>query len=510
MTRVSSKPCSPLRRWQQQRRQESVSLVQGLSEAEDAILQGVNVDRAQPGFTGTGYVTGFEQASDKLTFKIPSGTARLYDLTIRVGAVYGEKRTTVILNNGASCQVYFPASQTFADSSWKPGPTRHRQQTGKTPALVSVDLMDYSSSRVERGSVGTAIEVAIAHHRRGGIVSVLWHWNRWAEFTRFVSHSAQSGLASVGEYRLSEKKGLEMTGIVACEMFFQRSSLILLVAVNGVLGATPPGIGRRGGSPNLPYDPSTTTKCDYWYDNEAGSLTCNDLLETFGISLAEFRALNPTITASCGGLNKGKSYCVLGEPDGKATPSPSSTTSTTTTTAKASSTKSTSTSKPTTSKTTTASPTTTSPVGNGIATPTPTQPGIVSNCDAFYWVKQGDTCAAIAKANGITVTQFATWNTGVGGEKCAAMWANVYACVSIIGHTPTPTAPSNGITTPEPIQDGMTTSCKTFHFMQSGQTCTDLAKRYGISIDQIKAWNPAAGSQCTGLWANTYACVGVL
>ncbi|KAK3348646.1 hypothetical protein B0T25DRAFT_457164 [Lasiosphaeria hispida] len=252
-------------------------------------------------------------------------------------------------------------------------------------------------------------------------------------------------------------------------MLFQRSSLILLAAVNGVLGATPRGIGRRGELPNLPYDPSTTTKCEYWYDNEAGSLTCNDLLETFGISLAEFRALNPTITASCGGLNKGKAYC-----------------------------------------TTTASPTTTSPVGNGIATPTPTQSGMVSNCDAFYWVKQGDTCAAIAKANGITVTQFATWNTGVGGEKCAAMWANVYACVSIVGHTPTPTAPSNGITTPEPIQDGMTTSCKTFHFMQSGQTCTDLAKRYGISIDQIKAWNPAAGSQCTGLWANTYACVGVL
>jgi len=51
------------------------------------------------------------------------------------------------------------------------------QQTGKTPALVSVDLMDYSPSRVERGTVGTAVEEAIQHHERGGIVSVLWHWN---------------------------------------------------------------------------------------------------------------------------------------------------------------------------------------------------------------------------------------------------------------------------------------------------------------------------------------------
>jgi mannan endo-1,4-beta-mannosidase len=51
------------------------------------------------------------------------------------------------------------------------------EQVGKTPALVAVDLMDYSPSRVERGTVGTAIEEAITHHNRGGIVSVLWHWN---------------------------------------------------------------------------------------------------------------------------------------------------------------------------------------------------------------------------------------------------------------------------------------------------------------------------------------------
>lgn len=37
--------------------------------------------------------------------------------------------------------------------------------------------MDYSPSRVERGTVGTAVEEAITHHERGGIVSVLWHWN---------------------------------------------------------------------------------------------------------------------------------------------------------------------------------------------------------------------------------------------------------------------------------------------------------------------------------------------
>lgn len=51
------------------------------------------------------------------------------------------------------------------------------QQTGKTPALLAVDLMDYTPSRVEHGARGTSVEDAIAHHARGGIVSVLWHWN---------------------------------------------------------------------------------------------------------------------------------------------------------------------------------------------------------------------------------------------------------------------------------------------------------------------------------------------
>ncbi|KAK3987385.1 family 26 putative glycoside hydrolase [Cladorrhinum sp. PSN332] len=220
-------------------------------EAEDATLAGTTVDNAVPGYTGTGYVTGFDEGSDKVTFTITSETTRLYDLSIRAAAIYGDKRTSVVLNNGASSEVYFPASDGFnaipagqvllnagsnsisivnnwgwylidsitvTPSAKRPehnqintslvGPSTStvtqklydylrsiygkkilsgqqelswsnwiQQQTGKTPALVAVDLMDYSPSRVERGTVGTAVEEAITHHNRGGIVSVLWHWN---------------------------------------------------------------------------------------------------------------------------------------------------------------------------------------------------------------------------------------------------------------------------------------------------------------------------------------------
>lgn len=76
-----------------------------------------------------------------------------------------------------------------------------------------------------------------------------------------------------------------------CKMLFQRGMIILLAAFTGVFSAATRGRGKRGSEPNLPYDPSTTTLCEYWYDNEAGSLTCDDILETFALSLAEFRGM---------------------------------------------------------------------------------------------------------------------------------------------------------------------------------------------------------------------------
>jgi mannan endo-1,4-beta-mannosidase len=51
-------------------------------------------------------------------------------------------------------------------------------QTGKRPALLGLDFMDYSPSRVERGSSSTETQKAINWwNDYGGIVSFCWHWN---------------------------------------------------------------------------------------------------------------------------------------------------------------------------------------------------------------------------------------------------------------------------------------------------------------------------------------------
>lgn len=65
----------------------------------------------------------------------------------------------------------------------------------------------------------------------------------------------------------------------------------------------------------------------------------------------------------------------------------------------------------------TASTTTTTSTDSGTVTPpAPTQSGIVANCQEYYVVRADDTCATIATAYGITVSQFEAWNPAVGGK----------------------------------------------------------------------------------------------
>lgn len=50
-------------------------------------------------------------------------------------------------------------------------------ETGKFPAMVGLDMMEYSPSRVENGSEGKSIEYAQTAWEAGAIVTMCWHWN---------------------------------------------------------------------------------------------------------------------------------------------------------------------------------------------------------------------------------------------------------------------------------------------------------------------------------------------
>ncbi|KAF2473993.1 uncharacterized protein BDR25DRAFT_386910 [Lindgomyces ingoldianus] len=264
----------------------------------------------------------------------------------------------------------------------------------------------------------------------------------------------------------------------------------------GVPGFSPITTSSKGATPTptngivtpTPIQSGMVGNCDAFHKVVDGD-GCAAIAQKYGISLSQFYSWNPAVGTSCASLWLDTYVCVSIIGVG-----PSSTV------------------KSTTIKTSTV----TTPT-NGIATPTPVQNGIVNNCDAFHKVVSGDGCAAIASKYGISLSQFYTWNPTV-GSNCASLWLDYYVCVSIIGVGPTPTTTlktstttkGNGVATPTPYQSGMTTSCKTFHKVVSGDECAVIAKNANISLANFYKWNPGVGSSCGSLWLDYYVCIAIV
>ncbi|KAL3489583.1 hypothetical protein BJX62DRAFT_238980 [Aspergillus germanicus] len=123
------------------------------------------------------------------------------------------------------------------------------------------------------------------------------------------------------------------------------------------------------------------------------------ILPKYGLSLATFIALNPYVDSGCSNLWPDYSYCVSGLTSPESTSSTSSMSGTGTTLAP-------------------------------VATPTPTQGGMVGGCTGFYQAKTGDGCWAIATDHGITQERFIDWNLAVGSD-CAGLWPDYWYCVAI-------------------------------------------------------------------------------
>ncbi|KAI1801809.1 carbohydrate-binding module family 50 protein [Daldinia bambusicola] len=236
--------------------------------------------------------------------------------------------------------------------------------------------------------------------------------------------------------------------------------------------------------PPTTADSNTVSDCSWWIVAKSTD-TCAAIASASGISVSDFELVyNPSVGTACT-LKNGQSYCVernYGIP-------PVITSSTTSS----------------------APPTTTT--GNDVVTPTPSQPGMVNNCNKFDFVETHDNCSAIATRNGITVAQLIEWNNA--GADCTALWGQVYVCVGVTGSsTSTTTSPSttttgNGIATPTPSQPGMVNNCNKFDFVNISDSCSAVATRNGITIADLIAWNNA-GVDCTALWGQVYVCVGVI
>lgn len=145
-------------------------------------------------------------------------------------------------------------------------------------------------------------------------------------------------------------------------------------------------------APAAPTSNSTIANCGL-YHTIGKDEDCSTVSLQFGITLAEFLAMNPQVNEACTNLWLDTAYYVA------AVNGTASTTSTTTAI--------------TSSKPTTTPPTTTVPAMTTTSfanAPAPTQSGAASECSEWYVAQSGDGCWAIQQTYGITVEQFQAWN----------------------------------------------------------------------------------------------------
>lgn len=148
------------------------------------------------------------------------------------------------------------------------------------------------------------------------------------------------------------------------------------------------------------------------------------------------------------------------------------------------------------------------PVGTYAAAPGPTKEGASACCREWYTVREGDTCLSINYDQGITFNQFRTWNPNING-RCSNLWVGYSYCVDADANCNTnpPTTTQAPITTPTPVQVGMTGDCTQFYEARPGDYCQAIAWRYGIDVATFISWNPGVGADCTGMLIGYYYCV---
>lgn len=92
----------------------AISLAQTI-EAETAILSGTQISAQRPGYSGSGYVTGFDADGDKITMTVHAAKG-VYDLYVRYASPSGDKFNFIYVNNENTGSVAFPLSTSFTET----------------------------------------------------------------------------------------------------------------------------------------------------------------------------------------------------------------------------------------------------------------------------------------------------------------------------------------------------------------------------------------------------------
>lgn len=84
-------------------------------EAENGILTGTKASADTPDYSGTGYVTGFEDEGDAVTVNVQASQAGLYQINIRYNAPQGQKQANLSVNGISAGTVDFAPTASFTE-----------------------------------------------------------------------------------------------------------------------------------------------------------------------------------------------------------------------------------------------------------------------------------------------------------------------------------------------------------------------------------------------------------
>lgn len=139
----------------------------------------------------------------------------------------------------------------------------------------------------------------------------------------------------------------------------------------------------------------------------------------------------------------------------------------------------------------------------------PTQSGVVSGCQLFHTVVDGDDCLSIENEYSVTLAQLYRWNPSI-GSTCNNLWLGYTYCVKGPGSSTTPKAISSPVSSSGPTQTGTAFSCSQYYTVTRGDSCDHIEAMYGIGFAQLYAWNPEIGSNCQTLRVGYSVCVAIL
>ena len=87
-------------------------------------------------------------------------------------ATNAAKKLLSYLVDNASNGITMSGQQDLESAQWV------SQNIGKWPAILGVDFMDYSPSRVQYGATSRTVEDAFGYSDAGGIITFCWHWGK--------------------------------------------------------------------------------------------------------------------------------------------------------------------------------------------------------------------------------------------------------------------------------------------------------------------------------------------